>query len=266
MTTLADLSALPPVTTQRGGDPRLLWAEMRHLIEDAITNDPRSLQVEIGPSEIGTDCMRCLGMKLAGIPEERDAAWLPTVGKAVHTWLEEVFTTANAGLPEARWLVEARVHVGDIDGRPITGCCDLYDRVTCTASDYKVQGKTQQTKLKAKGPSPTYRRQLHLYAKGLIARGLPVDTVQLVSLPRNEQSLLSTVVWHEPYQESIALQALAKADALAKAIRLAGPEAVIPSLPAEPDCYSCPRFKNLDGTPFRDPSRAPRDDLTGLVA
>lgn len=268
MTALADLAHLARPASGRGGNPALLWTEMRHVIEDAIANDPRTLQVEIGPSSLGTDCLRCLGMMLAGIPEERDSAWLPTVGRAVHAWLEETFAAANAGLPAARWLIETRVQVGVIDGRPIRGNVDIYDRVTATVTDWKVQGITQQRKLKASGPSTTYRVQLHLYAKGLRDRGLPVDTVQLISLPRNEPTLSGAVEWHEPYRPEIAEQALARADALAKAIRLAGAETVIPGLQATPDCFSCPRFRNLDGTtPFAKEGADDRaaKQLDGLI-
>ena len=33
-----------------------LWRELRGIIATALTNDPRSLQKAIGPSEIGTSC------------------------------------------------------------------------------------------------------------------------------------------------------------------------------------------------------------------
>lgn len=42
------------------------WTEIRGIIEDHITNQPRSLQKEIGPSELGTDCLHCLAARLAG--------------------------------------------------------------------------------------------------------------------------------------------------------------------------------------------------------
>ena len=59
----------PPVTpkTKIGTmeEPQL-WPEIRQLIEADIQNAPRELQREIGPSELGTDCVHCLAAKLAG--------------------------------------------------------------------------------------------------------------------------------------------------------------------------------------------------------
>lgn len=250
MTALADLSHLAALPHQVGGDPALLWAEYRHIVETAIANQPRSQQVRIGPSELGTDCLRCLGHKLVGIPEARDVAWLPWVGTAVHAQLEETFAAFNAQCPpgETRFLIETTVSVGVVDGVDITGHADLYDRVTRTQSDWKIVGKSTLTAAKANGPSTTYRVQAHLYARGFARRGLPVDRVQIIYLPRNEPTLANAVVWGEPYDEQIALQALQRADALAKAIRAAGADRVLPGLPAAAGCYSCARYPLPDGS------------------
>ena len=42
------------------------WKEIRLIIEAHIANQPRNLQKEIGPSELGTDCLQCLAARLAG--------------------------------------------------------------------------------------------------------------------------------------------------------------------------------------------------------
>lgn len=269
MTALADLAHLAGPTSGRGGNPATTWAEYRHLIDDAIANNPRSQQVRIGPSELGTDCLRCLGHKLAGIPEQRDAAWLPWIGTAVHAALEEVFAAYNAQCPpgEARFLLETTVSVGEVDGVEITGHADLYDRVTRTQSDWKIVGKSTLTAAKASGPTATYRVQAHLYARGFHRRGLPVDRVQIIYLPRNEPTLANAVIWGEPYDENVALAALQRADALAKAIRLAGPDAVLPGLQATPGCHSCARYPLPDGTypPRPGHEHQPRT-LTSLLA
>ena len=56
-----------------GGDPwDALTTDIRTVIEDAITNHPRTLQKQIGPSEVGTPCDHCLAAKLAGWEETRD--------------------------------------------------------------------------------------------------------------------------------------------------------------------------------------------------
>jgi len=66
------------------------------VIRGAIANHPRSLQKRIGPSEIGTPCDRRIGYKLLGQEENpRGDAWKPTVGTAVHGWLEKALEDAN---------------------------------------------------------------------------------------------------------------------------------------------------------------------------
>ncbi|NAE18286.1 hypothetical protein [Enterococcus hirae] len=251
---LADLSGLHDLHV--AADPTAAWPEYRALIEDAIINAPRSQQRRIGPSELGTPCLLCLGRKLAGIPERPEAGWFPTIGTAVHAWLDEVFAVANRGHQHARWLTELSVDVGDVDGTTITGHCDLYDRATASVNDWKVVGDTKLKSIKSKGPGQDYRVQAHLYGRGMVRRGLPVDTVRVIFLPRNAATLDTTRVWHEPYDETVALDALGRADALAKAIRLAGPDVVLPGLTATPGCRSCPRY----GPPAAPPALA---DLLG---
>lgn len=57
--------ATPKTKTDTMEEPRL-WPEIRQLIEADIANAPRELQREIGPSELGTDCVHCLAAKLVG--------------------------------------------------------------------------------------------------------------------------------------------------------------------------------------------------------
>jgi hypothetical protein len=260
---LPSLAHLAP-DNAAGDDPTTMWAEYAGIVKDAIAGDPRSLQTRIGPSGLGVDCDRCLAHQLAGIPEHRDDDWLPTVGRAVHAWLEEVFTTYNADLPSVRFLTETRVSVGEVDGTDITGNADLYDLWTATVADYKIVGATT-LKTARRGPSPTYRRQLHLYGRGFARRGLTPQRVAIWYLPRNATSLDHGVQWSEPYDEQIALDTLARADAFARAIRLAGPDAVLASLPVTQGCHSCARYPLPDGTVPPRPGHHPGSDLAGLV-
>ena len=81
------------------------------VIRGAIANHPRSLQKRIGPSEIGTPCDRRIGYKLLGQDENpRGDAWKPTVGTAVHGWLEKALEDANlAQVIADRILADERV-------------------------------------------------------------------------------------------------------------------------------------------------------------
>jgi hypothetical protein len=86
-------------------------------------------------------------------------------------------------------------------------------------------------------------------------------------LPRNATSVDHGVQWSEPYDEQIALDTLARADAFARAIRLAGPDAVLASLPVTQGCHSCARYPLPDGTIPPAPGHAPSslNDLIGVA-
>jgi hypothetical protein len=71
--------------------------DLMDAIRHKITHHPRSLQKRIGPSEIGNPCDRRIGYKLLGQPENpRGDAWKPTIGTAVHAWLEEALDDDDA--------------------------------------------------------------------------------------------------------------------------------------------------------------------------
>lgn len=236
---------LAPIDTMRGGDPTLVRDEIRHAIEEGIRTHPRSAQTLIGPSEIGTPCDHKLGFKLGATPPYNPprAAWRPTVGTAVHTWLATAMERFNTSLGVTRFWVEQTVDVGEIDGTVIGGTVDLYDRVTATVIDFKVVGPSSLRSYKASGMPVGYRTQIHLYGRGLTRRAMPVDTVALLILPSNGE--LSDLVWlAEPYDERIAVAALARASRIAVAQRLAGADVVNANLSTTDDhCTYCEWYR-----------------------
>jgi hypothetical protein len=228
-------------------DPKHTAHELRTIIEAAIEHQPRSLQLAIGPSELGNECERCLAHKLAGTPESRDAAWLPFIGTAVHEQLEQIIlahenTRASLGMP-GRFLTENRVTVGQVGGVAITGSTDLFDTHTGTVIDWKCVGTTTLRKAKGSGASTVYRRQAHLYGKGWQDAGYTVNTVLIYFLPRNAVSLADGCPWAEPYDRADAEATLQRADNLAKAVGALGLEQVLAGLPPHHgDGFSCRRM------------------------
>lgn len=245
------------------------WPGYLDVIERAITNHPRSQQATLGPSELGTGCTRCLTMLLAGRkPTEPEVPWLPTVGTAVHSWIEEAFLAENTRLGWDRYLVELTVTVGTLRGQPITGHVDLYDRATGEVTDWKCVGVTTAKKVRRSGTSGTYNAQRHLYGKGIADRGLPVTNVRNVYLPRNDRSLRGAVlVDTQPYDETIAVAALERANMLAAGIDSAGIDAVLEVAgPHTGDEFTCTKWgdgnapthavtaRQLDGLLTPDPN------------
>jgi hypothetical protein len=243
-----------------------LLDELLDVIVSTIDNWPRSQQIAVGPSDLGMPCTRRLAYKLANTPPTNvgQPAWKPTVGTAIHAWLEDAFGGSD------RWVTERRVCVGQVNGVDIAGSADLYDRRTRTVIDWKSCGPTRLKHYHAHGPGAQYRAQAHLYGRGYEAWGLPVSTVMIVFLPRNGE-LREAFAWSEPYDEQIALDALSRAAHVATALAALGPD-VFAALPTDPaDCAYC-QFRLNDSTDLAvgcpgDPSRATRrDSLTSLVA
>src|SRR5690606_1382591 len=164
-----------------------------------------------GPSEIGTPCDRRLAHRLNETPPVNtgDDKWRPTVGTAVHDWLEAALRDDDPG--GNRWAPEHRVTVGTVGNTPITGRADLYDRITATVVDWKIVGPTTLRNVKANGPTPNYRTQGHVYGLGFANAGLPVDLIMIAFLPSNG-TLRDSHFWWEPYDQTVAHQALTRAN------------------------------------------------------
>ena len=225
--------------------------DLTAIIETAILNIPRNLQTQIGPSSLGSPCDRCLITELANLqaPDEY-APWLPTIGTAVHEWLEAALIRHLMTSGSDRWIPEGKVEVGTIGGQPITGHSDVYDTLTGTVVDYKLVGTTSLRTARTEGPKLTHQRQTHLYGRGWANAGYKVRNVAIWYLPRNGMRIRDGLYWEEPYNEQIALDALARADMFAAAIRTMGADTVLGmASPHTGTEFSCPktgrRFQKL---------------------
>lgn len=249
---------LPAVHQQRGGSPDLLYAELAHLITEAIKGAPRTVQTRLGPSEIGDPCARRIGHKIIGTPARPlPPNWKATMGTAIHAWLAAVLDADNvAGAPmmdgQERWLVEVPVTVGD----GISGTADVYDRITATVIDWKTCGRTMLRKYKANGPGVGYQIQAHLYGLGLVRAGQPVDTVMVIFLPRQGE-LAEAYVWSEPFDQGLAEAALQRYIGVESLVAVLG-EAALDALPMSPQwCSLCPFYQSgCEGHPEGRPAAA----------
>lgn len=245
---LARLDHLPPVVEQRGGDPTLVRDELLSMISDAITNHPRSQQTKIGPSEMGTPCKRRLGYKLLGVEPSNNGggpAWRPTVGTAVHAWLEDMIAGVNIDLEKRghppRFYAEFKVDVGTVLGEPVNGSCDLYDRATAGVIDWKIVGPTTLKKVRSVGVSQDYKVQRQLYGRGWRRRGLAVDWVACFFLPANGE--LREAVWDwEPYDEKVAEYYLDRTAQVKALVTAFGRKALPILTTGDAYCGHCPFF------------------------
>lgn len=211
-------------------------------IADGIDKqDERGKQRLIGPSEIGTPCDFCLGAKLAGLEQRREFDWSPYGGTQVHKGLSKIFK------PHAsQWFADYRVTVGEIDGQEISGELDLFDVERNTVVDFKYPMDRTLDKVRFSGAvSPNYDVQADLYGVGLKREGWKVTNVAIFFLPRcthitKPEQLWSRGFWYaRKLDEKRAQAALARADRIARHIRLAGADVVLPTLERSPDCFDC---------------------------
>ncbi len=236
-----------PIAEFQGTDPEQLKVDLRQIIEWQMSQHPRTLQKAIGPSELGTPCVRKLAYKLAAPAwtsrSDPGRAWLPTIGVAVHGWLEKaLFAFNEAGVLE-RFMLEHRVVCGVVDDKPVYGTADVYDRISGTVIDWKIVGATTLAKVRRSGLSDIYRAQVNLYARGFVAAGYPVNNVAVCFLPRNG-GLHDTQWVAEPYDAELANMTLMRANGIATALRFLGADEVLPKAPTADDyCTSCPFFR-----------------------
>src|SRR6266404_6220563 len=71
--------------------------ELRDVIIRQAHRQPRNMQQQLGPSELGIACHRRVVGKLAGEPVTNHVSvpWPSVVGTAVHAWLAEHFGLEN---------------------------------------------------------------------------------------------------------------------------------------------------------------------------
>lgn len=253
-------------------------AAARGLVEDGISNQPRSLQRWIGPSELGNPCDHCLAARLSDWEQVGDKApWLPWVGTQVHAGIADAIERHNKrdvkqGV-RPRFHVEQRVTVGDVGGHPVSGSTDLFDALTGTVIDWKIVGETKLREVKSKqSPGATYQAQAHLYGRGWANKGYAVNHVAIAFLPRNSVTGFSSgLIWHEPYDESLAVATLARADRIARNLemtaRIGRDREWVAGLPRAEGCWDCGRYADAPKDlplPGRSPDPADPADPFGF--
>lgn len=176
----------------------------------------RSMQVSVGPSEVGLECTRRLAYKLSNQPtvnysKDGWAAWIGTQG---HSGLEQIYREANG--TTSRFLIEVQLEFGS--AVVPKGTADLYDRKYGRLVDHKFPGKSSLAKMWLDGPSEQYKKQLQMYAYGLERAGESVQEVSLVGYPRESGNLDELYVYVAPYDRQVALDAISRAESVAGAL------------------------------------------------
>ena len=175
-------------------DPKEL---LLHVLHAKDASRDRSMQTEVGPSEIG-GCKRKVWYRLNAQPHtnENQSKLAAIMGTAIHAAIEDAIGSLD---PEAKeYLVETEVAYGDMKAH-----VDLFVPSTGAVIDWKT------SKIKNLGyfPSNQQRWQVQLYGYLLSKNGYEVKTVNLVAIAR-DGSEKDIKVHTQPYDEVMALAAL----------------------------------------------------------
>jgi hypothetical protein len=180
------------------------------------------------------------------------------IGSAMHTLWEEMLEWDNLRAKlrgeEEPWLIEQEVKI-----RPPAvpkGSHDVFHKPTGTVLDWKHLGSSSLMKISSKGPGDVYRTQLHTYGYGLEEMGYNVNTVVLFAIPRSPTwgvpFMHESVVWSEPYDRQLAVDALDRVEGLFKDAKRLNATANIMKLQtvkATPgdSCMFCPLNGMMEG-------------------
>lgn len=265
-----------------GNDPysQVLAERIGQFIIDADANAGRSQQKAIGPSEVGEPCERQLSYKMLDWPEtnENRDPIAAIIGTGFHMWMAEKFEARQSVMADGtpRYRIEERVTVreGYTADAALTGSSDLYDRLAQLNNDWKLVGTSSHDKYRRQGPGEKYRIQAHLYGLGQENAGHPPARVAVTFIARYHE--LKVHVWSEPYDRTVALDALARLDRIRARVMELEPDlhpenwAAIPT-PEKPNCRFCPWLKpgstNLSqGCPGAAPSANAGASLQALIA
>ena len=223
--------------------------ELRGVITRQASLAPRSVQVHLGPSELGESCDRQVTGKFAAAYRTNHVSdpWPSIVGTAVHAWLALAFQDDNARERILRWVTEVTV----TPHPEFPGHADLYDAFESAVVDHKVLGPTSLAKVKsASGPPLRYQVQLLLYAAGFRALGLPVRRTVLAAYPPTASTLDGMYVWEHlcgPEDDDVVREVIRKTLVRRQlAEEITAGRMTLRQVPATPDddaCFFCPFYR-----------------------
>lgn len=212
--------------------------------------DERDKQKRVGPSDLSKTCEWCLADKMIGTHEPSPGGLAAWIGTAMHGKLE-------ADERDPSTYRERKVFVGGIGvyGN-VWGTIDRFDEQHHTAVDYKGSKKADIKKYgnsylilddgRVEFYSNTlleYYRQVNLYGLALNEDGHEVENVAIFFIPRDSNRFEDCKYIEFPYNRDLALQVLARAEAIYTYVSEHG----MVGLEPDPECWDCRREGRLNG-------------------
>lgn len=222
------------------------------LIESFSITD-RGRQVEIGVSEIGMACQRCVLRKLAGLEKEQlTGSWRAQLGTYVHAGLADEFESRFGASGKA--LIEQSLKVHEYKSLHLKGSCDAFfpNGGEGLVADWKIVGDDTLESVRAGNMKQQYIVQGHLYAFGWEQLGFQVETVAIMFLPANKGNLRRDAVpVFFPYDRNVAIAALAKIENYIDLAEEIGWDALLKQHAPSRGCLSCKQYEKVDN-PIHD--------------
>jgi hypothetical protein len=182
------------------------------IVKTLVSNDnarARSQQVAIGPSAVG-GCQRRLWHDIAGTEPTNVGDKLGAIlGTFIHSGIEEAIRRQDP------FGVQYELEIS-VEHNGMPGHVDCYDKINHTVIDWKTIKKGSGRYF---GPNNRQQVwQVHLYGYLLRNNGYTVEDVVLVGIPRDGK-MSDILVYAAPYDENIALEALAHLEKTRKMVR-----------------------------------------------
>lgn len=229
------------------------------LIDDieGFTLTGRSLQKEIGVSEIGMSCRRCVARKLALYEKAAViSSFRTTIGRYFHLG---VATDLKEKYPDDDDLkAEDSLFVHHYKDFVLKGSCDVFapNEGRGLVLDWKCVGDETLAQMRQRLddgllPKQQYVVQGQLYALGWELKGYPVEDVCIMFVPANKGDLKRYAVpFTYRYDRTVAARALMEIELLIDAAEVAGWDAVVRAQTPERGCLSCASYQKVDDPIF----------------
>jgi hypothetical protein len=208
----------------------------------------RGLQTQIGVSEVGMQCQRCVVRKLANVEKQQFVgSWRAQLGTYVHAGLADEFESRFGD--SGKVIIEQSLIVHEYKDFVLKGSCDAFfpNGGRGFVVDWKIVGDDTLESVRKGSIKNQYFVQGQLYALGWELAGYPVERIGIMFLPANKGNLKRDAVPRVfDYDKSVAVAALAKLEAYIDIADEIGWEALLMQHQPAVGCLSCRQYEKAD--------------------
>lgn len=238
MSDMSEINKLPDLVTARS---------LLGVIESFSVTD-RGRQTQIGVSEVGMACQRCVVRKLANMEKTLEVgSWRAQLGTYVHAGLADEFESRFGA--SGKVLIEHSLNVHMYKDFVLRGSCDAFfpNDGKGLVVDWKIVGDDTLEAVRNGKIKQQYIVQGNLYALGWQLLGYGVEKVAIMFIPANKGNLQRDAVPYEfDYDPLVAAKGLAKIEGYIDLAEEIGWDALLKQHLPLPGCLSCRQYVAVD--------------------